>query len=104
MSAKIPVCIPLPLTVLSACGLPISPLRMYPSSIRHCSMVWQCNSWCSQNTLLIGGLIFGSCKQPHTGSQTHVGLLVPSANPYYNLWHKSYKMNNDLQFILRHHP
>src|SRR6218665_1305649 len=42
----------------------------YLSSIRHSSMVWQCNSW-SQNTLLIGGLIIirlisGSCKQSHS--------------------------------------
>jgi len=33
------------------------PLRTSSSSVRHCSVVLQCklyNSWCSQNTLLIG--------------------------------------------------
>src|SRR6218665_2170610 len=28
----------------------------------------------------------------------------PALNPYYILWHKSYKVNNNLQFILGHHP
>src|SRR6218665_1786165 len=30
-----------------------SPLRTSASSIRHCSVVWLCNSWSSQNMLLI---------------------------------------------------
>jgi len=41
----------------SACGLPPSPLQTFVSSIRHCSMVWQCNSWCCQHKLLISGPI-----------------------------------------------
>src|SRR6218665_3034729 len=41
------------------------------------------------------------CEQPHTGSQTYVGLFV-STNYYVQL-HKLYKMNNNLQFIVRHH-
>src|SRR6218665_2508643 len=45
-----------------------------------------------------GGLICGSCKQPCLESKTHVGL---GASPYYTLCHKSNKMNNNLQFILR---
>ena len=38
---------------------PLPPLRTSAFSIIHCSMVWQCNSWYSQKTLLIG-LVIGS--------------------------------------------
>src|SRR6218665_3104671 len=42
-----------------------------------------------------GGWICGSCKQPHPENHTCMSI---SANPYYTLWHKSYKMNNNLYF------
>jgi len=70
-----------------------SPLQTYASTIRHCSMVWQC----SQNALLID-LIITTCSskqgqnqqrvqvKPHPGSQTYIGLLMLSHN--YILWHK----------------
>jgi len=35
-----------------------------------------------------------SCKQLHPGSHTYVGPV--SANPYYIMWHKLYKINNNL--------
>src|SRR6218665_2599177 len=47
------------------------------------------------------GLIRGSCNyQPHPESKLYVGL---SSSPYYALWCKLYKMNNNLYFN-RHHP
>src|SRR6218665_1268585 len=33
-----------------------------------------------------------------------LGAIPINANPYYSLWHKLYKMNNNLKSILRHHP
>jgi len=44
-----------------------------------------------------GGLICGSSKLHRPESKMCVGL---STSPYHTLWHKSYKMNNKLQFIL----
>src|SRR6218665_2337897 len=43
-----------------------------------------------------GGLICGHLKLTARG-----GL---NTSPHYTLLHKSYKMNNNLQFMLRHHP
>jgi len=50
-----------------------SPLSTTASSITHCSIVWQRNSWCSQNMLLIdlalhtaqwsGSIIGGALKR-----------------------------------------
>src|SRR6218665_127961 len=43
-----------PLSYPSALCLHLTnPFHMSAFSIIHCSMVWQCNSWCSQNALLI---------------------------------------------------
>ena len=96
---KIPAILPSPLVrfcphmAYSSCHLQTS-----ASSIRHCSMVWQCNSRCSNNLMLIGGLICGlicgSCKQNHPGSQTYVGILVPTHIIF---------CGTNLQLILRHH-
>src|SRR6218665_227500 len=38
---------------------------------------------------------------PHPESKRCASL---STSPYYTLWHKSYKMNNNLQLVLRHRP
>jgi len=59
-----------------------TPLRKYPSSIRYCSMVLECNSWCSQNTLLIG-LIITTCssKQRQNQKRVHINYLTLGAKP-----------------------
>src|SRR6218665_3674400 len=53
---------PTPYSQMSAFDQPPSPLRTSAFSI-HCSMVRQCNSWCSQSTLLID-LIIGAFYPP----------------------------------------
>src|SRR6218665_604317 len=86
---------------LSTCGLPS--LWTYASSIRHCSMVWQTNSWCCLNTLFIY-LIIATCSSKQSQNQQIVHVnnfnLEPdlncrptSANQYYILWHTLKKMN-----------
>src|SRR6218665_2855964 len=76
-----------------------TPVRTSAFNIMHCTMVWQCNSWCCCFPHLprpFDGLIYGSSKLHRPESKRCVGL---STSPYYTLWHKSYKMNNKLQFI-----
>jgi len=56
---------------------PPLPLRMYASSIRHLSVVWQCNRPCSQNTLLTD-LITKMCS---LSSSSNFPLLEQELSP-----------------------
>jgi len=49
------------------------------------------------------GRLCGSSKQPHPGSQTYVGLLVPTHIMLYGT-NRMLKMSKNLQFKLGHQP
>src|SRR6218665_3551984 len=70
-SVKTNVCFPTPPLVRFclqvACPLPELPLR---TSIIHCSEVCHCNSWCSQNTLLIDLIITTSLKSKEKSTES----------------------------------
>ena len=77
---KVPVFLPLLSAFLSL--FTSLPLLTSASSIRHCSMVWKCNGWCSQNMLLTD-LFITTCnsKEWQNQQRVHVNNLTLGARP-----------------------
>ena len=92
-----PFFIPSPCPQVSAFDqTPLPPLRT--SHLTLYTALWSCSVIASavgfpHLTHTPGGLIGGSSKYPRPESKRWVDL---TASPYYTLWHKSYKMNNNL--------